>query len=105
MESTLAHEMVHAFDHCRFKFDYKNLKHIACSEVHQGMDEVNNRFGQWRYRENVDFWMRLSIICSPGGMGLRILLGLIDGCRFVTGSALLTQGMCETTGGDFPYGA
>ena len=33
MESTLAHEMVHAFDHCRFKFDYGNLKHVACGEV------------------------------------------------------------------------
>jgi Peptidase M76 family len=33
MESTLAHEMMHAFDHCRFKFDIMNLKHIACSEV------------------------------------------------------------------------
>jgi len=33
MESTLAHEMVHAFDHCRFKFDYSNLKHVACGEV------------------------------------------------------------------------
>ena len=33
MESTLAHEMVHAFDQCRFKFDYRNLKHVACGEV------------------------------------------------------------------------
>lgn len=33
MESTLAHEMVHAFDHCRFKFDHGNLKHVACAEV------------------------------------------------------------------------
>jgi hypothetical protein len=33
MESTLAHEMVHAFDQCRFKVDYQNIKHIACGEV------------------------------------------------------------------------
>jgi mitochondrial inner membrane protease ATP23 len=33
LESTLAHEMIHAFDHCRFKFDYNNLKHVACGEV------------------------------------------------------------------------
>lgn len=33
MESTLAHEMIHAFDHCRFKFDYNDLKHAACGEV------------------------------------------------------------------------
>lgn len=35
MESTLAHEMVHAFDHCRFKFNYNDLRHIACGEVSQ----------------------------------------------------------------------
>lgn len=33
MESTLVHEMIHAFDHCRFQFDMNNLKHVACSEV------------------------------------------------------------------------
>ena len=33
VESTLTHEMVHAFDHCRFQFDINNLKQIACSEV------------------------------------------------------------------------
>jgi len=32
-ESTLAHEMVHAYDHCRFNFNMENLKHVACSEV------------------------------------------------------------------------
>jgi mitochondrial inner membrane protease ATP23 len=35
MESTLAHEMVHAFDHCRFNFNYNDLRHIACGEVSQ----------------------------------------------------------------------
>lgn len=33
LEDTLAHEMVHAYDHMRFKFDKMNLKHVACSEV------------------------------------------------------------------------
>ncbi|EJT47351.1 hypothetical protein A1Q1_03822 [Trichosporon asahii var. asahii CBS 2479] len=32
MEDTLAHEMIHAFDHCRFKVDWSNLRHHACSE-------------------------------------------------------------------------
>lgn len=36
MEDTLAHELVHAFDHCRFKVDWGNLRHHACSEVRQG---------------------------------------------------------------------
>lgn len=33
VESTLVHEMMHAFDHCRFKFNLDNLKQVACSEV------------------------------------------------------------------------
>lgn len=33
VESTLAHEMVHAFDHYRFKFDKNDLRHVACGEV------------------------------------------------------------------------
>lgn len=33
MEDTLAHEMIHAFDHCRFKVDWNNLRHHACTEV------------------------------------------------------------------------
>jgi hypothetical protein len=33
-ESTLTHEMMHAFDECRFKVDYRNIKHLACGEVY-----------------------------------------------------------------------
>lgn len=35
LEDTLAHEMVHAYDHLRWKVDYsgKNLRHAACMEV------------------------------------------------------------------------
>ena len=33
MEDTLAHELVHAFDHCRFDVNWMNLRHQACSEV------------------------------------------------------------------------
>lgn len=36
LEDTLAHEMVHAYDHLRFKVDWmgqKDLKHSACTEV------------------------------------------------------------------------
>ena len=34
VETTLAHEMIHAFDHCRFNMDPKaNLRHHACTEV------------------------------------------------------------------------
>lgn len=34
LEDTLAHEMVHAYDHLRFKLDWEgNLRHAACTEV------------------------------------------------------------------------
>lgn len=33
LEDTLAHEMIHWWDHCRFQVDWSNLRHHACSEV------------------------------------------------------------------------
>lgn len=33
VEDTLAHEMVHAWDHLRWKVDWGDLRHAACSEV------------------------------------------------------------------------
>lgn len=33
MEATMAHELIHLYDHCRFKVDWMNLRHHACSEV------------------------------------------------------------------------
>jgi inner membrane protease ATP23 len=33
MEDTIAHELIHAFDHCRFKVNWDNLRHHACTEV------------------------------------------------------------------------
>ena len=38
MEDTMAHEMVHAYDHLRFKvnWDSKDLRHVACTEVCPG---------------------------------------------------------------------
>ena len=33
MEDTLVHELVHMYDHAKFKVDWNNLRHHACSEV------------------------------------------------------------------------
>ncbi|OXB63449.1 UNVERIFIED_CONTAM: hypothetical protein H355_010712 [Colinus virginianus] len=34
MNRVVAHELIHAFDHCRAHVDwFKNVKHLACSEV------------------------------------------------------------------------
>ena len=32
-EDTMAHEMVHAYDHCRFEVNWEDLRHHACSEI------------------------------------------------------------------------
>ncbi|OBT52101.1 hypothetical protein VE04_06604 [Pseudogymnoascus sp. 24MN13] len=33
LEDTLAHEMVHAWDHLRWKVDWSDLRHAACTEI------------------------------------------------------------------------
>ncbi|TFK56826.1 hypothetical protein OE88DRAFT_1730270 [Heliocybe sulcata] len=33
MEHTLTHELVHMYDQCKFKVDWLNLRHHACSEI------------------------------------------------------------------------
>lgn len=32
-EDTLAHELMHAYDYMRFKVDWHDLKHVACTEA------------------------------------------------------------------------
>ncbi|EIW68181.1 hypothetical protein TREMEDRAFT_32489 [Tremella mesenterica DSM 1558] len=52
MEDTMTHELLHAFDHCRFKVDWNNLRHMACSEIRAAnlsgdcrwMREINRGF-------------------------------------------------------------
>ena len=33
MEDTMVHELVHMYDHVKFKVDWDNLRHHACSEA------------------------------------------------------------------------
>ena len=40
LEDTISHEMIHWWDHCRFKVDWGNLRHHACSEVRVNESEV-----------------------------------------------------------------
>ena len=41
LEDTMAHEMVHAYDHLRFKTEWRdNLRHAACTEVRYGFSMV-----------------------------------------------------------------
>ncbi|KAF5332877.1 hypothetical protein D9611_005285 [Ephemerocybe angulata] len=44
MENTMVHELMHMYDQCRFKVDWNNLRHHACSEI-----RANNLSGDCRY--------------------------------------------------------
>lgn len=33
LHTSMVHEMIHMFDYCRAKFDYNNIRHVACSEI------------------------------------------------------------------------
>jgi len=44
METTIAHELIHMYDQCRFKVDWGNLRHHACSEI-----RANSLSGDCRY--------------------------------------------------------
>ncbi|KAL1406323.1 Mitochondrial inner membrane protease atp23 [Vanrija albida] len=55
MEDTLAHEMIHAFDHCRFKVDWNNLRHHACTEIRAANLSGDCRFSREFQRGNYAF--------------------------------------------------
>ena len=50
-EDAMAHEMVHAFDFLKFKYQEKNLKHVACTEIRASMLS-----GECRWVR--EFWQR-----------------------------------------------
>ncbi|KAE8447922.1 Mitochondrial inner membrane protease atp23 [Mollisiaceae sp. DMI_Dod_QoI] len=51
LEDTLAHEMVHAWDHLRWKLDWADLRHAACSEI-----RASSLSGECRWMR--EFWTR-----------------------------------------------
>jgi len=48
MEDTIVHELVHMYDQCRFKVDWNNLRHHACSEI-----RANSLSGDCRWTREV----------------------------------------------------
>ncbi|KAI0652369.1 peptidase M76 family-domain-containing protein [Trametes meyenii] len=48
MEDTLVHELVHMYDHAKFKVDWNNLRHHACSEI-----RANSLSGDCRWSREV----------------------------------------------------
>ncbi|RHZ58467.1 mitochondrial inner membrane protease ATP23 [Aspergillus thermomutatus] len=59
LEDTMAHEMVHAYDHLRFKVDWtNNLRHAACTEIRASSLSGECRWareffrrGQWKFTQ------------------------------------------------------
>ncbi|KAF9235377.1 peptidase M76 family-domain-containing protein [Melanogaster broomeanus] len=49
MEDTLTHELIHMYDHCKFKVDWYNLRHHACSEI-----RANSLSGDCRWLRELD---------------------------------------------------
>lgn len=76
LEDTLAHEMVHAYDHLRFKLDPLDLRHAACMEIRASMLSGECRFarefftrGQWSLTQQLQECVRrraaLSVAARP----------------------------------------
>ncbi|PVU93928.1 hypothetical protein BB561_002926 [Smittium simulii] len=55
MQDTLVHEMVHAYDHCKFNVDWFNLQHHACSEIRAANLSGDCAWIKEAFRGNVGF--------------------------------------------------
>lgn len=74
MEDTLAHEMVHAYDHLRWQVDFigeKDLRHAACTEIRASMLSGECRFtreaftrGNWTVTQQFQNCVRSRAIMS-----------------------------------------
>jgi inner membrane protease ATP23 len=76
-EDTMAHEMVHAWDHLKFKVENENLRHQACLEIRASTLSGECRFSrefftknQWSITEQLQHCVRrratLSMMARPG---------------------------------------
>ncbi|KAF2475668.1 mitochondrial inner membrane protease-like protein ATP23 [Lindgomyces ingoldianus] len=76
-EDTMAHEMVHAWDHLKWKVDEGNLRHQACLEIRASTLSGECRFtrefftrDQWRITEQLQRCVRrratISMLARPG---------------------------------------
>lgn len=59
LEDTMAHEMIHWWDHCRFKVDWNNLRHHACSEIRAATLSGDCRWTREINRRNFSFLRQL----------------------------------------------
>lgn len=94
-EDTLAHEMVHAYDHLRFKLDPYDLRHAACMEIRASTLSGECRWtrefftrGQWGLTQQLQECVRrratLSVAARPGCKGdveaARVVNEVWDSC-------------------------
>lgn len=73
-EDTLAHEMIHAYDHMRFKMDPFDLRHAACMEIRASTLSGECRFmkeffgrGQWKLTQHFQECVRRRAAISVAG--------------------------------------
>lgn len=77
VEDSLAHEMIHAYDHVRFKVDPQNLRHQACTEIRASTLSGECRFmrefwsrGQYKFNQGMQDCVKrratLSMMNRPG---------------------------------------
>jgi inner membrane protease ATP23 len=95
LEDTLAHEMVHAWDHLRFKVNYDNLRHAACMEIRASTLSGECRFTkeflgrrQWNLTQQLQECVRrratLSVAarpnCKDDAHAARVVNEVFDSC-------------------------
>ncbi|KAG5940555.1 hypothetical protein E4U59_002350 [Claviceps monticola] len=97
LEDTVAHEMMHAWDHLRWKVDWtgdKDLKHAACTEVSDPLAEFN---GQKRVQEEKCISTNNDEYIAHSLVSLQIRASMLSGeCRwrreaFTRGQWTVTQ--------------
>jgi len=55
MEDALTHELIHLYDHVRFKVDWDNLRHHACSEIRANNLSGDCSWGREMQRGSLSF--------------------------------------------------
>ncbi|KAF1350800.1 peptidase M76 family-domain-containing protein [Delphinella strobiligena] len=95
LEDTMAHEMVHAYDHLRFKLDPYDLRHAACMEIRASTLSGECRFGrefftrgQWKITQQLQECVRrratLSVAnrpaCKDHAHATRVVDEVFDSC-------------------------
>lgn len=55
IKDAMMHEMIHMFDYCRFKFDFDNIEHVACSEIRAANLSFCSIYDRLRFGDSWNF--------------------------------------------------